>query len=162
MLGKTAPAEGCFVQAVLLNHGSHGTVEDEQAVVFLQRTDTDRLGCFFFLQRTTGLKDYFFFLLNILDDVLHLAVGGIALVFLDDAQGLFHLLFVVEVHFYVYAVAADVVEQGTQFVQGHPAGHDALACGEDVAVEVVPLGTAALRFADARCPLDGVQLVNFQ
>ena len=67
-----------------------------------------------------------------------------------------------EVHLYVDAVATDVVEQGTQLVECDPTGHDALAGSQNPLIQVVPLGTAALRLAYAGRPLDGVQLLNLQ
>ena len=60
------------------------------------------------------------------------------------------------------AVATNVVEQRAQFVEGHPAGHNTLATSQYLLIEVVPLGTAALGLAHAWCPLDGVQLLDFQ
>ena len=56
-------------------------------------------------------------------------VAGV-LKFIYYAQGLLHLLLVMEVHLYVYSVAADVVEQRAQFGKRHPAGHNALATGQ--------------------------------
>ena len=113
-----------------------------------------------------------FFFLNATDDVGHLKVGIVLQIGRmkvavggevgNNLHGLFHLALIVEVHLYVYAVATDMVEQGAQLVEGHPAGHDALAVVKDLPVEVVPFGTAALRLAHAGCPLYGVQLVNLQ
>ena len=92
--------------------------------------------------------------------------GGVQItavaVFVNNTQGFVHLLLVVEVHLYVDAVVADVVQQGAQLGQRHPARHDALAAVEDFTVQVVPLLAAALWLADAGGPLDGVQLVDFQ
>ena len=105
------------------------------------------------------------------NDFRHLTVGIVqvgrlqvaaVLVFINDTHGLFHFTLVVEVHLQMHAVAANVVEQWAQLIECHPAGHDALAAGEYLLVQVVPLGTAALRFAHAGCPLDGVQLLDLQ
>ena len=52
--------------------------------------------------------------------------GGVPIL-LHNPHGLFHFILVVEVHFDVDAVATDIVEQRAQFVEGHPASHDALA-----------------------------------
>ena len=60
------------------------------------------------------------------------------LVFLNDAHGLFHFAFVVEIHFEMDTIATDVVEQRFQFIEGYPAGHDALTTLKDLAVEVIP------------------------
>ena len=51
---------------------------------------------------------------------------------------LLHFPFVVEVHFDVDTLSADVVEQGAQFVECHPAGHDALAACQNLFIEVIP------------------------
>ena len=67
-----------------------------------------------------------------------------------------------EVHLYVYTVASDVVEQGSQLFQSHPASHDALAASQYLLVQVVPLGRTALWLSHARRPLDGVQLLDLQ
>ena len=67
-----------------------------------------------------------------------------------------------EVHFEVDAVTADVIQQGTQLVDGHPACHDALAASQYLLIQVIPLGTATLRFTHTGCPLDGIQFVDFQ
>ena len=56
-------------------------------------------------------------------------VAGV-LKLLNDCQGLLYFLLVMEVHLYVYSVAADVVEQRAQFGKRHPAGHNALATGQ--------------------------------
>ena len=58
----------------------------------------------------------------------------------DDLHGLFYLLLIVEVHFKVDTLTADIVEQRPEFVEGYPTGHDALAAFENRAVEVVPFG----------------------
>ena len=88
--------------------------------------------------------------------------GGRLSILLHNPQRLFHFALVVKVHLQMYAVAADVVEQGAQLVERHPAGHDALPGGEYATVEVVPLRAAALWLAYAGGPLYGVQLVDFQ
>ena len=55
------------------------------------------------------------------------------------AQGLFNFVFIVEVHLDMYAFATDVVEEGFQFVEGHPTGHDTLTAGKDLLIKIIPL-----------------------
>ena len=79
-----------------------------------------------------------------------------------NAHGMLHLCLVVEVHLQMHAIASDIVEQGFQFVQCHPACHDALACLENLAIQVVPLGRATLRFSHTGCPLHGIEFLYLE
>ena len=81
---------------------------------------------------------------------------------IDDLHGLFHLLLVVEVHFEVHTIATDIVEQRTDFVERHPAGHDALAAHKNLAVEVKPFGGTALWLSYAGSPLYGIEFLDFE
>ena len=56
-------------------------------------------------------------------------VAGVVEV-IDNLESLFYLTLVMEVHFQMYTVATDVVEQRAQLVQCHPAGHDALTASQ--------------------------------
>ena len=67
-----------------------------------------------------------------------------------------------EVHFYVYAIATDIVKQGAQLTKSNPAGHDALSTSQYLFIQVIPFWTTALRFTNTRSPLDGIQFVDFK
>ena len=113
-----------FVQMILLDHRSHRTVEQEDLLLI-------KCG-----SRLSIIHSQ----LYTIDDVLHLTVGLVLrLIFLDNAQGLFYFPLVMEVHLDMYAFATDVVEEGFQFVEGHPTGHDTLTAGKDLLIKIIPL-----------------------
>ena len=86
--------------------------------------------------------------------------GGLEII--HNLHGLLHLTLVVEVHFQMYTIASDIVEQRTQLVERHPTSHDALATSKNLLIQVIPFRTTALRFAHAWRPLDGIQFLDFQ
>ena len=86
--------------------------------------------------------------------------GGLEII--HNLHGLLHLTLVVEVHFQMYTIASDIVEQRTQLVERHPTSHDALATSKNLLIQVIPFRTTALRFSHAWRPLNSVQLLDFQ
>ena len=84
------------------------------------------------------------------------------LIFLHDAQGLFHFAFVVEIHFDVHSVATDIVEKRSQLIEGDPTGHDTLATVKDLTIEVVPFRGTTLRLTHTGCPLNGIQFFDLK
>ena len=86
--------------------------------------------------------------------------GGLEII--HNLHGLLHLTLVVEVHFQMYTIASDIVEQRTQLVERHPTSHDALATSKNLLIQVIPFRTTALRFSHAWRPLDSIEFFNLQ
>ena len=86
--------------------------------------------------------------------------GGLEII--HNLHSLLHLTLVVEVHFQMYTIASDIVEQRTQFVERHPTSHDALAASKNLLIQVIPFRTTALWLAHAWRPLDSVEFFNLQ
>ena len=86
--------------------------------------------------------------------------GGLEII--HNLHSLLHLTLVVEVHFQMYTIASDIVEQRTQLVERHPTSHDALATSKNLLIQVIPFRTTALWFSHAWRPLNSVQLLDFQ
>ena len=148
MINKQSAPEISFIEMAPLDHRTHRAIKDQNAVF---RDFIDRNPCL------SGL------ILRQSDNLFHLAIILVlALVLLDDTQGLLHLPFIVEVHLNMDTLASDMIQQRFQFIERHPASHDALATCENLIIKVIPFGRTALRLTYAWCPLDGVQFFDFQ
>ena len=115
MLGKARPTEILLSKMVLLNHRTHRTIEKQEPTPAPSQRDES------FFRRFNGLNNSFhfnvglilqFIMVNGNDTSPFLWEGlGVGFVFLNDAQGLFHLPLVVEVHLNMNPLATNVVEQ---------------------------------------------------
>ena len=148
MVNKQSTPEISLIEVGLLNHRTHRTIKDQNAVF------RD------FIDRNPRLSRL---ILRQSDDLFHLAIILVlALVLLDDTHGLLHFPFIVEVHFNMDTLTSDMIQQRFQFIERHPASHDALATCENLIIKVIPFGRTTLRLAYSRCPLNGVQFFDFQ
>ena len=176
---ESLPTELLFCELILLDGGSCSTVENEYPFLChdihrrsAESSSLERQGFHLVVSGRSGIGIPAFYLV---DDSHHLLVGshglvdtdsvvggfrlvGALLVFLYYAQCLLHLVLVVEIHLDMHSVATDIVEQRTQFVEGHPACHDAFSSCKNLLVEVIPLGRSALWLSHSRRPLYGVEL----
>ena len=96
MLGKTSSSEVLFTQLVLLNHGTHSTIEDENPIL----GECGLIGVRLFFGRLDETNNF-----------QHLIVSFImTLVFFDNTHSLFYLTLIVEVHLQMHTVATNVVK----------------------------------------------------
>ena len=148
MVSKSASPEICFTEMRLLDHRSHCSIKDQNAIF------AD------FIERNACVPSLIF---RQPDDVFNLTVCLIlALELLNDTHGLFHFPLVMEIHFKMHTLSTDMIQQRLQLIECHPTSHDALAAIEDLPIQVIPFWRTALRLTDSWCPLDGVQFVDFQ
>ena len=151
---------------VLLNHSSHTAIEQEDtfgiANGFGERRSLDGERFAFDDFALTGFRSLFFGHIAQTNAFVHLLFDLRRLILLDDTECLLHLGLVVEIHFEMHAIAADIVEQRTKFIDRNPTSHNGLAARKNLLVEVVPLGVTTLRLADTGCPLDGLKFLNLK
>ena len=120
-----------FIEMILLNHGTHRAIEQQDSVGG-EGPGISRIS------RFHSSDDFFHLAVGI---ILHIsrmqASGGLEII--HDLHRLLHLLLIVEVHLDMNTVATDIVEQRTQFVERHPTSHNALAASQYLLIQVIPL-----------------------
>ena len=151
---------------ILLNHSSHTTIEQEDtsgaADGFGERRNLDGERFAFDDLALACFRSLFFGHIAHADTFVDLLFDLGRLILLDDTECLLHFGLVVEIHFEMHAIATDIVEQRTKFIDRNPTSHDGFAARKNLLVEVVPLRIAALRLPDTGCPLDGLKFLNLK